>query len=153
MGRKSESTHPPYHCSSCSVLARVGRRDSDRTHCMTCRTSITTPPSRAVVSLTPSLRTMITTPSNSTIDTLTVNVQLVSTQLRWTPFTGKVNTTKKEQPHHFVVLTPPTAVIKEPHLPRLLPALSKLMRSSIKLGECNSTADYCSNAPSLNPHN
>ena len=97
---------------------------------MTCRTSITTPPSRAVVSLTPSLRTMITTPSNSTIDTLTVNVQLVSTQLRWTPFTGKVNTTKKEQPHHFVVLTPPTAVIKEPHLPRLLPALSKLMSFS-----------------------
>jgi hypothetical protein len=75
--------------------------DSDRIHCMTCRTTITTPSLRAVVSLTPSLRIMITTPSNSNINTLTVNLQQVCTQLRWTPFTGKVNT-MKEQNHPFV---------------------------------------------------
>ena len=102
--------------------------DSDRIHCMTCRTTITTPSLRAVVSLTPSLRIMITTPSNSNINTLTVNLQQVCTQLRWTPFTGKVNT-MKEQNHPFVFLTPRKAVIKEPHLPRLRPASSNLARS------------------------
>jgi len=53
-------------------------------------TTITTPSSRAVVSLTPSLRTMTTASSDSNIYTLTVNTQQVSTQLFWKPHTPTI---------------------------------------------------------------
>ena len=119
--QKVRKCTPSRTVAAVEFLPESAGYDSDRIHCMTCRTTITTPSLRAVVSLTPSLRIMITTPSNSNINTLTVNLQQVSTQLRWTPITGMVNT-MKEQDHPFVVLTPRTAVIEEPQLPRLLPA-------------------------------
>ena len=59
--QKVRKCTPSRTVAAVEFLPESAGYDSDRTHCMTCRISITTPPSRAVVSLTPSLRTMITT--------------------------------------------------------------------------------------------